>query len=534
MKITFIGANHEVTGSCTMIECGGKRMLIDCGMEQGINTFENVPLPAAPGEIDYVFVTHAHIDHTGNLPLLYKNGFRGPVYATKETCNLCDIMLRDCAHIQMSEAEYQTRKSRRAGGDDVPPLYDLSDAAGLVALMRPCDYGRVIQIDEHVFVRFTDIGHLLGSACIELWLQEDGTKKKIVFSGDVGNTNQPIINDPKPVAEADYLVIESTYGDRLHDAPKNEHITALAEYIQKTLDRGGNIIIPSFAVGRTQEILYFIREIKNSGMVTGHDGFPVYVDSPLANEATSVFIQCDMSCLDPETTAIMEKGDNPIVFDGLHNYVSTEQSKALNSDPTPKIIISASGMCDAGRVRHHLKYNLWNRKNLILFVGYQARGTLGRSIVDGAKSVKLFGDDIAVNAEIAALPGVSGHADKNGLLRWVSQFEKKPEQIFVNHGEDSSCREFTRCLSEDMGLNAFAPYSGTEYDLAAGKFITVTDGVPVSKKAAAKARKKTCFDALMAAVQRLMGIAKKSEGRTNKDLGRFTGEINSLCDKWEK
>ncbi len=549
MKLTFIGAAHEVTGSCTLLEIGGKHILIDYGMEQGTNLFENVPLPVTEAQIDCVFLTHAHIDHSGNLPLLYKKGFRGQVYATRATCSLCDIMLRDCAHIQETEAEYANRKSKRAGKAETQPVYDLADTEGLLKLLHPMRYGQIYQVNENVTVRFTDIGHLLGSAAIELWLSEDGVEKKIVFSGDVGNTNQPIIRDPQTVREADYLLIESTYGDRLH-AERGRYLEILTEYIQKTLDRGGNVIIPSFAVGRTQEILYFIREIKTRHLVQGHDGFPVYVDSPLAIEATGVFMQCGVECLDEETRALMAQGINPLVFEGLRLNVTTEESIALNTDPEPKVIISASGMCDAGRVRHHLKYNLWRKECLILFVGYQAAGTLGRILYDGAKQVKLFGDEIAVNAEIGFLPGVSGHADKEGLLDWLNAFEKKPEQIFVNHGDPDACEAFTDCLNQEYGLNAYAPYSGTEYDLAAGEFIRLTEGIPYRKKTAQQsmqqsvqpskqqsagtAKAVSAYSTLQKALQRLNDAVKGCEGMANQDLQKYANMIDSLAEKIRK
>ena len=365
MKIQFIGACHEVTGSCTLLEVDGAQYLVDCGMEQGIDEFENVPLPVAAARIDAVFLTHAHIDHSGMLPKLYKDGFRGKIYATEATTDLCNIMLRDSAHIQESEAEWRSRKAERAGEEKIQPVYTMEDALGAISCFRRCKYDEIIRIAAGVELRFTDIGHLLGSACIELWLMEEEEQRKIVFSGDVGNYNQPIINDPKTVADTDYLVIESTYGNRLHqDDPKAAQskyynpIRALADHIQRTFDRGGSVIIPAFAVGRTQEMLYAIREIKQRGMVTGHDGFPVYVDSPLAVEATGVFLQCDHSCLDQETMALVEQGINPLWFDGLTLAVSAEESKAINSDRRSKVILSASGMCEAGRVRHHLKHNL--------------------------------------------------------------------------------------------------------------------------------------------------------------------------------
>ena len=372
MRITFLGAAHEVTGSCTYIECGPARFIVDCGMEQGRDMFVNQRLPVAPGTVDFALLTHAHIDHSGLLPLLAKNGFRGPVYATAATCSLADIMLRDSAHIQMSEAEYKSRKSARAGGEPAEPLYDMEDVAALTKNLRPCSYGEVIQVAEGVAVRFTDVGHLLGSACIEIWLSEGGERRKIVFSGDVGNVNQPLLRDPQTVSGADYVVCESTYGDRLHEKVRTDYVTELARVIQRVFDRGGNVVIPSFAVGRTQEMLYFIREIKERGLVTGHDGFKVYVDSPLAVEATSVFLQCDTSFLDDEARAILARGVNPLAFDGLEVSVSVDESRAINENTEPKVIISASGMCDAGRIRHHLKHNLWRRECLVLFVGYQA------------------------------------------------------------------------------------------------------------------------------------------------------------------
>ena len=536
MKITFIGAAHDVTGSCTLLEAGGHHILIDCGMRQGVTAFEPVPLPVAEKDIECVLLTHAHVDHSGNLPLLYKNGFRGCVYTTEATRNLCEIMLRDCANIQMSDAEYKTRKARRAGEPDVEPLFDLNDAEGVLKLFRGCEYGRAIQINEALTVRFTDIGHLLGSACIEAWLHEGETVRKMVFSGDVGNTAQPIICDPQRVTDADYVMLESTYGDRLHGA-RGEYINTLAGFIQKTLDRGGNMIIPSFAVGRTQEILYFIREIKNAGLVHGHDGFPVYVDSPLANEATAVFMQCDTQYLDEETRAVMAAGENPLAFPGLRLTTSTDESRALNTDMEPKIIISASGMCDAGRVRHHLKYNLWRPECMVLFVGYQAAGTLGRIIYDGAPSVKLFGDEVAVNAEIEFLPGVSGHADKEGLVRWITGFETKPKKVFVNHGDEGACEELARCLREEHGLDAWAPYSGTEYDLEKGEFVRITEGIRVRKEkpvSPARRRADDAYRRLMDAVNRLVLTAKGCEGMATKELAKLTGMVISLTDKMKK
>lgn len=533
MKIMFIGAAHEVTGSCTYIEVGNTKLLVDCGMEQGFNVFENALLPCGENEIDYVFLTHAHVDHSGHLPLLYKNGFMGEILSTNETANLCNIMLRDCAHIQESEAKFKNRKRKRAARDMVEPLYTLTDAENVCKLFRRCEYDKAIQINENIVIRFTDVGHLLGSACIELWLTEDEVTKKIVFSGDVGNTNQPIIKDPSFVKEADYLVIESTYGDRLHEERRIDSINALADHIERTLSRGGNLIIPSFAVGRTQEMLYFIREIKNSKMIEASVGdFPVYVDSPLANEATSIYQQCDMECLDDEILAVMKNGDNPLMFSNLHTYISTQDSMKLNSDRTPKVIISASGMCEAGRVCHHLKYNLYRKECTVLFVGYQANGTLGRLIHDGADTVRLFGDEIAVKAEICTLIGVSGHADKNGLINWLEGFEKKPQQVFVNHGDENACENFVDEITA-LGYNAYAPFSGTSYDLLHSKFIDTPGGIRIERKTSEqKAKGNSYYHNFIESTKRLSSAAKELDGIPNKDLKKFTEQINLLVKEF--
>jgi len=530
LKVTFLGATHEVTGSCTLLEAAGKYYLVDCGMEQGRDMFVNQEIPVNPGQIDFVLLTHAHIDHSGKLPLLCKNGFAGSIFATTETCNLCDIMLRDSAHIQEFEAEWRNRKGKRSGNPVYEPMYTMEDAEAAIKCLHPCNYGEMIQVSEEISIRFTDVGHLLGSACIEIWITEDGVTRKMLFSGDIGNTNQPIIRDPQPVEGADYVVIESTYGNRYHDTAA-PHVDFLAKVIQRTLDRGGNVVIPSFAIGRTQEMLYFIREIKERGLVKGHDGFPVYVDSPLANEATGIFLQTDTSCFDDETRAIIAKGVNPIMFNGLNVAVSSEESKAINTDKTPKVIISASGMCEAGRIRHHLKHNLWRPECTVLFVGYQAVGTLGRALNDGAKSVKLFGEEISVKAEIDVLAGKSGHADKQGLLDWINALAPKPKLVFVNHGESDSCEDFTKCLETEYGYKAFAPYSGTVFDLKEEVFLECPEGIPIEKKTTAQQRSNATYERLLANGRRLMEVIKNSEGMANKELARYASQLESIISK---
>ena len=533
MKLTFIGATHEVTGSCTLIEIGGHYGLVDCGMEQGIDTFANIDLPVSPAALDFILLTHAHIDHSGRIPLLYQLGCTAPVYATAATCHLCEIMLRDCAHIQESDAEWKSRKARRAGEAEVAPYYTMADAEAAISHLRPLDYEQKVQVAEGVVVRYVDAGHLMGSASIEVWLTEGETTKKMVFSGDIGNLNQPLINDPKYIREADYVLTESTYGDRNHEKADVNNIQYLADCIQRVLDRGGNMVIPSFAVGRTQEILYFIREIKERGLVTGHGEFPVYVDSPLAIEATSVFLQCDTEFLDEDMRRLIRSGVNPIVFPGLKLAVSQEESKAINDDKTPKVILSASGMCDAGRVRHHLKHNLWRPECAVLFVGYQSAGTLGRLLVDGIKEVKLFNEEIEVRAEITSLPGVSGHADKNGLIAWLRGFEHPPKLTFVNHGDPESADSFTACLNQELHVPAFAPYSGTSFDLLSGEFVHVAQPRPIKKQTKERTTSPV-FTRLLTAVERLMRAAKLCEGRANKELAHYTDQINRLAEKMEK
>ncbi len=591
MKLIFVGADHEVTGSCHYLEVAGKHILVDYGMEQGVNVFENAPLPVPENRIDYVFLTHAHVDHSGMLPLLYARGFRGKIYTTEASADLCGIMLRDCAHIQTMEAEWKNRKAKRKGDAQEEPLYTMEDAEAAIRCLTPCPYGKIVEIDENVKVRFTDIGHLLGSASIELWLtEEDGEKgerhageaspeengaeddgakgksteavgtkdngvkaalsegngteddgagvgpregfrtRKIVFSGDIGNVNQPLIKDPQPTEEADYVVMESTYGDRLHPAVREDYVAELTQILQETFDRGGNVVIPSFAVGRTQELLYFLRKIKVGKLVKGHENFPVYMDSPMAVSATGIFNENRMECFDEEAMELVRENINPIAFGGLRLAITSEESKQINFDETPKVIISASGMCDAGRIRHHLKHNLWRPESTILFVGYQSVGTLGRAIVEGAKEVKLFGETIQVKAQIRQLTGLSGHADKEGLLRWITAFREKPRKVFVVHGEDQVCASFVECLKAEHGISAYAPYSGTVFNLLSGKLEYEALPQPVKKN---KKAVSGVYGRLLAAAQRLLSAVQKSDGLANKDMARFADQITALCDKIE-
>ncbi len=534
MKLTFLGAAHEVTGSCYYLEAAGKKFLVDCGMEQGKNIYENKPLPIPESELDFVLLTHAHIDHSGNLPILYARGFRGPIYMTVATADLCDIMLRDSAHIQEFEAEWRNRKGKRAGKEEFVPAYTMNDALGAISLIQSKPYHTECKAADGIRFSFVDAGHLLGSSSIELWIKEGGKEKKLVFSGDIGNLNQPLIKDPSYIRSADYVIMESTYGNRSHgDVP--DYVTSLANVIQKTFDRGGNVVIPSFAVGRTQEILYFIRQIKAEQRIRGHEGFSVYVDSPLAVEATTIYDKHIADCFDEEALQLIRNGINPIRFPGLKTSITSEDSVNINFDSEPKVIISASGMCDAGRIKHHLKHNLWREDCTILFVGYQASGTLGRALLEGAEKVKLFGEEIAVKANLETLPGISGHADDKGLIRWASSFESKPEMVFVTHGEDEVTDLFASRLREELGYTAAAPYSGYVFDLAAGEFTETPAGVRLAKEQKAGAKKAaSVYSRLVEAGQRLLGVIRHNEGGANKDLARFADQINQLCDKWDR
>ncbi len=534
MKLTFLGATHEVTGSCMLLTVSGKKILVDCGMEQGRDLFENQEIPVVPSLIDAVLLTHAHIDHSGKIPMLYANGFRGKVYATHATTDLCSIMLRDSAHIQEFEAQWRNRKAKRAGQPPYVPMYTMQDVEGVLPHFVPCDYDTVYTLFDEVSVTFTDAGHLLGSSSITVIAAENGEEKRIVFSGDIGNNNKPILRDPQLLKTADYVVVESTYGDRSHEEERPDYVRDLATVIQRTFDRGGNVVIPSFAVGRTQEMLYFIRQIKEKQLVKGHGDFSVVVDSPLAVEATRIFGPTAIECYDEETRALVESGVNPIGFSGLSVSVTSDDSRAINADKHPKVILSASGMCEAGRVRHHLKHNLWRAESTILFVGYQSEGTIGRLLLDGAREVKLFGETVEVNAEITKLNSVSSHADDNGLLRWVASFEPKPTRVFVNHGDEDACETLAARLANEQQQQAVAPYSGDAWDLLTDQQVEQGSRRRIERKSGEVRRENTVFSKLAAAGQRLLRVIENSRGRANKDLAKFTAQIHALCDKWEK
>lgn len=532
MKLTFIGACHEVTGSMHLLETKDTRILIDCGMEQGGNIYENAELPVEFNQIDYLLLTHAHIDHAGMIPYAYKNGFNGTVITTNASMDLDSIMLLDSAHIQEQEAEWQNRKGKRSGKELIEPAYTVEDAKQVIKQFKSIPYNRLTELSDTVSIRLIDAGHLLGSASIEVYVKEDGIEKKIVFSGDIGNFSKPLIRDPEYITSADYVIMESTYGDRLHDRGLN-HIAELADIIQRTLDRNGNVVIPAFAVGRTQEILYMIRHIKSEGLVSGHDGFPVYVDSPLAVQATSVFKENLLECYDEETKELVMNGINPIQFPELRLSLTADDSKAINFDTTPKVIISASGMCDAGRIRHHLKHNLWRPECSVVFAGYQAEGTLGRILQDGADTVRLFGEEINVRAHIETMGGMSSHADRNGLMTWISAYTEAPSKVFLVHGEHNSMESFATLVREKLGFDVECPYSGSEFDLAKGEFIYKAEPVFIHKEREISVRNNAIYDELLETGSRINDLIASYKVGCNKDIKSLTKALNELVEKWK-
>ena len=531
MKLHFYGADRCVTGSCHCLEINGKKILVDCGLQQGRDELDNRYLAFAPGNIDILLVTHAHIDHTGRIPLLVKNGFHGRILTTRLTADLMKIMLLDSAHIQESDAEYENRKGERAGREHVDPLYTEQDALDVFKYVTTCEYKEKVDLCEGVSAVFTDAGHLLGSASITLELEENGVHKTLVFSGDIGNVDQPIIRDPQLLKKADYVVMESTYGDRNHTEVWS-YTDELAQIIDETLGKGGNVVIPSFAVGRTQELLYFIREIKDQKLVKSTPNFPVYIDSPLAKAATTVFCGDLHGYLDEQALDLVKDGTHMFTFPNLNLVESSEESKMLNMDTTPKVIISASGMCDAGRIRHHLKHNLWRANSAVVFVGFQSPGTLGRRLLDGVEKVKLFGEEIAVKAKIVNFQGLSSHADHDHLVQWIKAFDPKPTHVFVVHGDEDVAPVFAEELNS-LGFHAHAAKFTECYDLAVNEM--VSEGyISERKRTAQKSRADNLYAKLVAAAESLLEFAKRCKGRPNKDISALTGQIISLIERFRE
>ncbi|MBR3146575.1 MAG: MBL fold metallo-hydrolase [Eubacterium sp.] len=472
MKIQFCGATTGVTGSCHLIKTDSHNVLLDCGQFQGGKAQEAMnrdEFPFDPKEVECMILSHAHIDHCGRIPLLVKRGYEGPIYCTSATADLLKVMLEDSAYIHEKDAEWDTKRSRRAGGPVIEPLYTVEDADKALRQVVPVEYDQLIELNDDIRFVFNDAGHILGSAVTELWVKENGKETKIVFSGDLGMMNRPILRDPTIIKKADAVIMETTYGNRLH--PDNAmDVRKLIDIIVKTTARGGCVVIPSFAVGRTQELLYELNKFydEHTEFDDKLDKVNVYIDSPMATTATEVFRR-NAQVFDEEARNYIVSGDDPLDFKNLHFTRSTEDSKSLNMDSVPKVIISASGMCEAGRIRHHLKHHLWDPKSSIVFVGYQAVGTLGRALLDGRESVTLFGEEIHVAAEIYNLEGFSGHADQNGLFSWLSGFEKKPAQVFLVHGEEDAKLAFASLIRQKLGYEPVAVMGNSEYELRQGE-----------------------------------------------------------------
>lgn len=545
MKIYFIGADHEVTGSCHVIEVNGRYIMMDCGMEQGRDIYVNEDLPVPPSEIDAVLLSHAHIDHSGLLPKLIRDGFHGTIWCTDATKDLCEIMLKDSAHIQESEAEWTNRKAKRSGRKQVRPLYTVRDAEYAMQFFQPVHYGESFTPVENVSARYEDSGHILGSAVIYLTMQEDGKTRTLAYTGDLGNINMPIVNDPSPRETTDYVITESTYGNRLHEKTDNP-MKQLADIMNRTFARGGNVVIPSFAVGRAQEILYFIREILEHDMVSYKD-FDVYLDSPLAEEATAIFEENTFGYYDEEAMRIIREGGHPLVFPNLRMVIDAEESKLINTSRKPSVIISASGMCTSGRIKHHLKHNLWRPECTVAFAGYQAEDTLGRRLVDGEKDVRIFQEDIHVAAEIVQLQDVSAHADQNGLVHWLTDNPDRPKSVFVVHGEDSVCTEYAGLLKDQYGYDASAPYSGYVFDLLYNKYLSTEEPERVQSREEKKEniRKEPVkerdfsysdnkyYDELMEKGKKLIRLIEKRKNAKNSELKKFLKELSKLVSRWD-
>ena len=520
MKLKFTGGAGVLTGSCHYIEYAGKKILLDCGLFQGRSETEKLnenEFPFNPSEIDYLLLSHSHIDHSGRIPLLVKKGFKGKIFASNPTYDLCTIMLMDSAHIQETEAQWKTEKALRKGEEPILPLYTKDDAQDSLSFFKPVLYEQFEEIDENLTVRFVDAGHILGSSIIEMWFKENGNTTKVVFSGDLGMKNKPIIRDPKIIEKADYLIMESTYGDRLHDS-SDERVEKLANTILKTIRNKGTVVIPSFAVGRTQEIIYELNEHYDgeSEFKKEFNKIKVYIDSPLASKATEIFKK-NAHVFDEITRDKIMSGDNPLEFKNLHFTQTVDESKALNVSTEPKVIISASGMCNAGRIRHHLKHNLWRKNATIIFVGYMAEGTLGRMLKDGLKEVKLFGEEIVVNADIVSIDGFSGHADQNGLLEWLSGFKEGPKKIFLVHGEESSKQTFSEKIKEKFNYESIIPLMNSEYLIENNEVVMISEGIMPNALDSLVVKEKTATDEKLMTVKKAP-IKKEDASRISQNL----------------
>lgn len=468
MKITFCGASKTVTGSNYLIEAEDKKLLLDCGMFQGSAREEQMNFESFiynPKGIDYLILSHAHIDHSGRIPKLVREGFNGKIYTTHATYDLCEIMLMDSANIGMQDAEWENRKRVRKGLTPIEPLYNTNDVKESLKLFKPVYYNQEIKIDDTFSFRLQDAGHILGSAIVELFINEEGKTTKLVFSGDLGMPERPILTDPGFIEDADYLIIESTYGDRDHPT-YSDSTKSLIKIIDDTSQRGGTVVIPSFAVGRTQDLIYQLNSYYDGEGLEEYKKVPIYIDSPMAVSTTKVF-EKNSNLFDEDAKNLILSGDNPFDFENIFYVRDVEESKRLNTVKYPKVIISASGMATAGRVRHHLKHNLWDPKNSVIIVGYQAEGSTGRKLVEGAKKVSLLGEEIKVEASIYSLQGFSAHADRTMLLNWIGHFKKFPKKIFLVHGEEKAITALKSEIENKWQANVHVPDLGDSVELYA-------------------------------------------------------------------
>lgn len=518
MKIHFLGAAQVVTGSNILLETDDKRILLDCGMFQGsrqLNRLNYKPFHFNPEEIDFLILSHAHIDHSGRIPSLVKSGFTGKIYCTKATYDLCSIMLPDSGYVQETENEWENRKRKRAGKPLREPLYTADEATDSLKSFSPVLYNQKITLDEALTIRFQDAGHILGSAIVELWIKEKGDTIKLVFSGDLGRKNKPIIRDPAIIEEADFLIIESTYGHRIHPSLDNEAAKLIPIMIE-TQKRGGNVIIPSFAVQRAQDIIYELNQYYDQIISVKDQSYldiPVYVDSPLTISATEIFRR-NPDCFDEDTLSLIKQGYHPLDFKNLHFSRTAKESKKLNASPESKVIISASGMCTAGRIKHHLKHNLWRKESSIVFVGYQAEGTLGRRIKDGAKKVKIFGEEIKVNAQIHVLEGFSGHADQGELIEWMKNFKKNPQKVFLVHGEQEALNTLSSLIQNDLGLQVIIPKLGENFVIEG-----TGEAIPVEIVQEKSAKELQLFEGETEQLRELMdSILEQLDQKTKEEL----------------
>jgi len=471
LNITFWGAARTVTGSCHLVEHEGLRFLLDCGLFQGTKALKErnyADFPFAPSSIDFILLSHAHIDHCGLIPKLWKQGFTGKIYATGGTVDLCSALLPDCGHIQEMEVERKNRKGTRSGVPVIEPIYTADDGYAVMENFVTKNYNEEFSPVPGLKVTFKDSGHILGSSFVQIKYMEDNKEKTLVFTGDIGRYNHYIVNDPQPIECADTLIMESTYGNRLHKKEENSRLI-FAEEVTRTIKAGGNVIIPAFAVDRTQDILMALNLMVEEGILQPKQ---IYVDSPLAVRATEIFCE-HPECFDEETRALYEKkGQCPLFSDNIKYIKTAEESIALNTMKQPAIIISASGMADAGRIRHHLKHNLWRPECTVIFVGYQAEGTLGRSLLEGERIVKIHGEKIFVRAKIVNLDGYSAHGDYNEMLQWVRNFKETPQQVVLVHGEEQTCLQWAERIKENFGIEPVVPDIGQTFSLTEGRLLT--------------------------------------------------------------